>query len=163
MYFIWRCWFLKFWIVPSKRLYHGWGGGGLVRSTPSNGPRNGYCPHQNHYFPRHINNMYFNSYNHTRRRHSNNIWFLKLLIFLPTLFTWVVCRHLRRFPKGGGVYTKTCEGLGESQFGRLEKKLSTLRNIFHQRRQIRLSFLVITNDHHMFIVSSRRSAPVVIF
>ncbi len=35
-----------------------------------------------------------------------------------------------------------------------------VRNSFPQRRKIRLSFLVITNAHHMFIVSSR-SAPVV--
>jgi hypothetical protein len=26
--------------------------------TPSNGPRNGYCPLQNHYVPRHISNRY---------------------------------------------------------------------------------------------------------
>jgi hypothetical protein len=30
--------------------------------TPSNGPRNRSCPHQNHYIPRHINNRYINSY-----------------------------------------------------------------------------------------------------
>jgi hypothetical protein len=30
--------------------------------TPSHGPCNEYCPHQNHYVPRHINNMYINSY-----------------------------------------------------------------------------------------------------
>ncbi len=29
---------------------------------PSNGPCNGYCPPQNHYVPRHINNRYINSY-----------------------------------------------------------------------------------------------------
>ncbi len=26
--------------------------------TPSNGTCNGYCPHQNHYVPRHVNNRY---------------------------------------------------------------------------------------------------------
>jgi hypothetical protein len=30
--------------------------------TPSNNPRYGYCPHQNHYIPRHINNRYINTY-----------------------------------------------------------------------------------------------------
>jgi hypothetical protein len=30
--------------------------------TPSNGPRNGYCPPQNHYVSRHINNRYMNGY-----------------------------------------------------------------------------------------------------
>ncbi len=30
--------------------------------TPSNGPRNGSCPPQNHYVPCHINNRYINSY-----------------------------------------------------------------------------------------------------
>ncbi len=30
--------------------------------TPSNAPRNGSCPPQNHYVPRHINNRYTNSY-----------------------------------------------------------------------------------------------------
>ena len=30
--------------------------------TPSNGPRNGYCPPQNHYVPHHINNRYINSF-----------------------------------------------------------------------------------------------------
>ncbi len=30
--------------------------------TPFNSPRNGSCPHQNHYVPRHINNRYINSY-----------------------------------------------------------------------------------------------------
>jgi hypothetical protein len=30
--------------------------------TPSNGPRNGYCLHQIHYVPRHINNRDINSY-----------------------------------------------------------------------------------------------------
>ncbi len=28
---------------------------------PSNGPRNEYCLHQNHYVSRHINNRYINS------------------------------------------------------------------------------------------------------
>jgi hypothetical protein len=26
--------------------------------TPSNGPRNGWCPHQKHYVPRHLNSRY---------------------------------------------------------------------------------------------------------
>jgi hypothetical protein len=30
--------------------------------TPSNDPRYGYCPHQNHYIPRHINNRYIDAY-----------------------------------------------------------------------------------------------------
>jgi hypothetical protein len=30
--------------------------------TLSNGPRNEYCPHQNHNIPRHIHNRYINSY-----------------------------------------------------------------------------------------------------
>ena len=29
--------------------------------TPINGPRNAYCPLQNHYVQRHINNRYINS------------------------------------------------------------------------------------------------------
>ncbi len=32
------------------------------RAHPYHVPRNGYCPHQNHYVPRHINNRYINSY-----------------------------------------------------------------------------------------------------
>ena len=31
-------------------------------TTPYNGPRNEYCPPQNHYVPRHKNNRYINSY-----------------------------------------------------------------------------------------------------
>ncbi len=30
--------------------------------TPSNGPCNGCCPHQNHYIPCHIKNRYINNY-----------------------------------------------------------------------------------------------------
>jgi hypothetical protein len=36
-------------------------------STPSNGPHNGYCPHQNHYVPRHIF-RYINSYTITAQQ-----------------------------------------------------------------------------------------------
>jgi hypothetical protein len=31
-------------------------------ATPSNGLYNAYCPHQNHYLPRHINNRYIYSF-----------------------------------------------------------------------------------------------------
>jgi hypothetical protein len=34
----------------------------IFRSTPSNGPPKWIFPHQDHYDPRHINNMYNNSY-----------------------------------------------------------------------------------------------------
>ncbi len=58
---------------PARR---GRGGEGTIRSlpfqvpkksrfsgpTPSNGPRNGFCLHQNHYVLLHINNLYINSY-----------------------------------------------------------------------------------------------------
>jgi hypothetical protein len=33
----------------------------IFRATPSNGPCNGCCPHQNHYVTRHINKRYNNS------------------------------------------------------------------------------------------------------
>ncbi len=35
--------------------------GTLRGPTPSSGPRNEYCLHQNHYVPRHINNRYIKS------------------------------------------------------------------------------------------------------
>ncbi len=42
--------------------------------TASNSPRNGYCPHQNHYVLRHINNRYINSKYFLRVQRSSVGW-----------------------------------------------------------------------------------------
>ncbi len=51
----------------------------------------------------------------------------------PLSRKWVCPSHPRNQREGGGTHSPVYEGVGESQFGQLEKKLSTLPSLWIER------------------------------
>ncbi len=64
--------------------------------TPSNGPRNGYCPHQNHYVLHHINDRHINSYfqSHPRFKAEDFDHWITLLTVAGCLVNVTACRYI---------------------------------------------------------------------